>query len=225
MRILVVSHTLPLPPMDGLRVQVIALVRELARRHDVCVVGFRWPDQAGAPPPGVELVEIPAPPREPFFSRARGRARATVTLRPREVLMLEGRLRAATARALVTHGPFDVLHVTPSILAGVADAAPALPKVLAAVDHWPQVMHDDARGAGPLARARAAVEVRAIGRHERRTFPAYSRVVYVSPADAAAGAAAIPAVRTAVIPNGVDVERFHPPGADRPRDRATVTFT
>lgn len=226
MRILVVSHTLPLPPMDGLRVQVIALVRELARRHEVCVVGYRWPDQHGEPPPGVELVELAAPPREPFLTRARGRARATATLRPREVLLLEERLRAATARVVATPPPFDVLHVTPSILAGVAGAAPALPKVLAAVDHWPQVMHDDARGAGPLVRARAAVEVRAIGRHERRTFPRYSSVVYVSAADAAAGAAAIPGVRTAVVPNGVDVERFRPPGdGDRPRDPATLTFT
>src|SRR4051794_33597842 len=77
MRILVCSSDAPLAPLNGARLQLRALCSGLAGPHEVCVLAYRWPDQEGAPPEGVELLTVPVSP-----TSRRERLRAAVRREP-----------------------------------------------------------------------------------------------------------------------------------------------
>src|SRR5689334_6206364 len=134
MRILVCATEAPLPPLNGMRLQLRELVRGLARGNEVCVLAYRWPDQTGEPPPGVELIELP-PPRTGAVPRALGRAHALARREPVEAVKVTGPM-AARVVALRARRQFDVAHVTIGALAGIAPALDALPSVIAPLDAW-----------------------------------------------------------------------------------------
>src|SRR6266566_8637870 len=92
MRILVCAHSAPLPPLDGFRLQVDALVRELQKRHEVFVVAFRMPDQLPSELPREDMRLIEPPPRSWLIDAAL-LARAIVRRRPLSVDRLAARIR------------------------------------------------------------------------------------------------------------------------------------
>src|SRR4051812_26140663 len=106
MRILVCATEAPLPPLNGMRLQGHELVRGLARDHEVCVLAYRWPDQAGAVPDGVELLAL-APPRGGAVPRALGWARALARRQPLEASKLADPM-AARVTELRASREFDV---------------------------------------------------------------------------------------------------------------------
>src|ERR687892_895407 len=99
MRILVCASAAPLEPLDGLRLQIAQLCRHLARRSEVSVLAYRWPEQTGAAPPGVELMALDAPSRRPL-PRLAGWARASVSPQPLEVVRAAPRMRSELGRLL-----------------------------------------------------------------------------------------------------------------------------
>ena len=222
MRILFCSTQAPLPPINGYRLQLIHLSGELARRHEVCALSFQAPDQDGEAPPGVELLRV----RATTWTRSRrisAYARSLVDGQPRRAVRL-GPPMAEAVRSLLAKQAFDVAHVTPGSLAGVATELGDLPKVLAPLDAWHLNLEADARVAPPYLRPFYRLEARRVRRFAARAYRAFQRVVVVSQADADALSELDSSLALEVIPNGVDSEHFAPNSQVAP-ESGQIVFT
>ncbi len=221
MRILVCSSEAPAPPVNGLRLQVGALVAELGRRHDVRVLAVRAPDQSEAA--GDERTRFLGPPPRSFAGRFGSIARSLATGRPRSTEEPAGTLRSALRDELARFRP-DVVHVTPGRMAALGSEASGTPAVLAALDAWHLNVEASAAAAPGMRRWLLRLEARRVRRFESVAYRRFARVVTVSDEDASALLALDPDLRTAVIPNGVDEAAFSGQAA-MPVDQSRIVFT
>lgn len=213
-RVLVCSSEQPVAPLNGLRLHLMAMLQELAPRHEITVVGYRWPDQDAEGLAGVEAVDLPPPAgsrparvRGWLASSARGLPASTTALTPPV---------ARAAGQLLAERSFDVAYVTGPPMAAAVRALGDLPAVLGALDAWDLNVAAKARVSSPVMAPLYALETRHVRRFGARFYPAYRAVVAVSAQDARAIEAIAPGVPTAVVPNGVDTERFSPGGSADP---------
>jgi glycosyltransferase involved in cell wall biosynthesis len=207
-RILVCATEAPLPPLNGFRLQLRQLARTLADRHDVTVLAYRWPDQAGDPPAGVELVPLRARGGTPS-ARAAGAVRAALSRYPRATLSLTQPMSAAMADRMAGRS-FDVVHVAGSALARLSGSLDGRPGVLAALDAWHLNIEARARLAPPPRRVLYRLEARKARRFEARWFRSFRSVITVSHEDARALRELDSRIATEVVPNGVDTEELAP---------------
>lgn len=222
MRLLVCASEAPLPPLNGMRLQLRELVGQLAHRHEVTVLALRWPEQDGEPPAGVEAHWV-APPAPGRAARVAGRAAAVLRREPVEARRLPGALAAPLAQ-LREQRDFDVAHVTLGVLAGLAPGLGGLPAVLAPLDAWPLNVRAERLAARGARRVWLALQEDAVRRWCARAYRPFSHVVLVTEQDAAESRALDPTLRLAVVPNGVDAARFAPPAPERRRP-GRVVFT
>src|SRR5205809_6495002 len=133
MRILVCTLEVPLPPVNGMRLQVGALVNELRARHDVRLVGLAFPDQArvGLPAPEPWMRVVRRPPGR--ATRLVRNARSALLRRPPGVTEHVSALRRPLREELPAFRP-DVVHVTPGDLALLAREVRGRPAVFAPLD-------------------------------------------------------------------------------------------
>lgn len=193
----------------------------MAARHDVCVVAFRWPDQRGEPPAGVELHDLEPPPSRPL-DRARDRALSVFRHEPVDALRLCGPVGQMVER-LRAGRQFDIAHVMLGVLAGIAPALSGLPAVVAPLDAWSinaAAAHAHAAGA---RRMWLRLQHRIVARYLAHAYRPFARVVLVTPEDARETARLDPTLCTTVIHNGVDTEHFRAGGVHR--DRRLLLFT
>jgi glycosyltransferase involved in cell wall biosynthesis len=208
MRILICAAEAPLPPVNGFRVMLAALTREVRMEHDLRVLAFCSPDQEAPSSDDGDLHLLPRP-------KGRGPASMLGTMGA----ALRGRPLRADRLAAPMAGPLqrevrefrpDVVHVTSGRLAGLAPVLARLPSVLGALD----AMHLNvearvlvARGVRkPLLRA----EVRRVRKFEADQYRRFDHVVVVSDADRTALLEVDSSLEITVIPNGVDVQFFAP---------------
>src|SRR5262249_18455898 len=59
MRILVLSAGLPFPPVGGGKLRTFHLLRSLARKHELTLVGFTWGEPIESPPFPVRVFDVP----------------------------------------------------------------------------------------------------------------------------------------------------------------------
>ena len=208
MRILVCATEAPLLPLNGMRLQLHELVRGLAARHEVCVVAYRWPEQTGIGPSGVELLEL-QPPRGGALPRVAGWAGALARREPVEAVKLAPPMckRVAALRRVRT---FDVAHVMIGALAGVAPALRGLPAVIAPLDAWHLNVRAQAQMADRWQRPALHAQERFVQTFTATRYRPFARAVFVTDEDARAARELDPSLRTAVIGNGIDTERFRP---------------
>ena len=222
LRILLCAAEAPLPPLNGLRLVVWNLCRELAKRHELSVVAFRWPDQHGDPPGAFRYHELVT--RTPSLAqRIRERAMSLAWQKPVDAVRLGARMRFAIAR-LRADRPYDVAHVVGGALADVAHALDGLPAVIAPLDAWNMNAAAVSALASGLRRQWHDRQAAIVARYTADAYKPFARTVLVSDEDARSVASVDSTLSTFVIPNGVDSEHF----AIRPgirRDRQLVLFT
>jgi polysaccharide biosynthesis protein PslH len=220
-RILVCSQEAPLPPTNGLRLQVDALLGELRQRHDVRVIGFRMPDQTEEVRSGDGLRLVPLPIGN-AVQKARSLATAVPRRRPHGVDSMAGHLRRALQEELLTFRP-DVVHVTMGRLAALGREVRGRPSVLAALDAWYLIRQAQVDASSGPRRALLRREVARVRHFEATEYRRFQRVVVVSEQDGSALRALDPSLHVEVIPNGVDMDAFAPM-PDVPVDRDRIVF-
>jgi polysaccharide biosynthesis protein PslH len=204
-RILLVTPEVPWPPINGMRLQVLHVARELAVRHEVCVLGYRWPEQEAEEVPGVEVVAVPAPSLS-LSRRSLAVVRAMLRGEPVATELIISGLREPLTRALAAHA-FDVVHLASGVTAGLKGDVDPSP-IVVAVEAW-HLNVAAARELDPwLVRPFRRLEERRVRRFEARELPKFARVVMVTEQDAAAVQQLAPGLRPVVIPNGVDSVAF-----------------
>ncbi|HEU4355984.1 MAG TPA: glycosyltransferase family 4 protein, partial [Actinomycetota bacterium] len=162
----------------------------------------------------------------------------TIPLAPRGLLSRVANLASTYGRGRALHprrevttalesglrtGGWDVLHVEGTYAAALVDDSFPSPKILSAHDSCGLRAVEMRRCATTLQeksyyRFRGLVDPR----YERLIYPRFDRCVFVALRDAEAARAVALGVRTAIVPNGVDAEHFHP--VDVPRDPASLVF-
>jgi polysaccharide biosynthesis protein PslH len=221
-RILICSREAPLPPTNGLRLQVAALREELARRHKVGVLAFRMPDQrTSADASHMRLLEEPSP--GGTMARIDSNGRSLLAWRPRGFGELIEALRQPLMEELERFEP-DVVHTTMGHLAAFSDRLAGCATVVAPLDAWHLNYAAEIPVAGRARRWLLRSDLARMRRFERKQYRRFGRVVVVSEDNARALRELDPTLDVRVIPNGVDRERFSPRLAAA-RDPNLVLFT
>ncbi|HVV75163.1 MAG TPA: glycosyltransferase family 4 protein [Mycobacteriales bacterium] len=207
MRVVVVSAWEPWRTSDGAAFVLDHQLRELAGRHQLTLLSAGAPEAESAVPAGVPERYGSADVR--WFGRSLPRAldylgRMAWSARrqePAHVRYVERpRLLAAYDGALAT-GP-DVVHLHGWGTARLAARATGVPAVHVAIDPWSaNASNRRVMGVRAPLDGRQAERIEA---HERRHYPAATRVVVVTAEDAALVRQASPDARVVVLPNGVE---------------------
>jgi polysaccharide biosynthesis protein PslH len=221
--VLFLSQIVPYPPHGGVLQRGYHLVRELGRRASVHLLAFLHPDELRTE---ARIEESRAALGEfcerieyfPLWAKAspahKAAALAASAFSPLPFSVIAHRSAAferRVAEALRT-APYDVVHVDTVALSQFVDLERrAVPSVL--THHNIESMLMERRASverRPLARQYLQRETSKLRSYEARMSPQYDVNIVVSPDDGQTLAARVPGVRTAVVPNGVNVEYFTP---------------
>jgi len=237
-RILFLTPQLPYPPEQGTAIRNYNLIREVASRHKVALLSFAHsmrPLSSVNPLRQIcsPLCAVPFPIRS-----TRDRLRTLLTTRaPDMAHRLRSAEFASSLRKLLTEESFDLVQVE-----GI-ELAPYIPLMRQWLgERCPSIVFDDHNAEyllqrrackADLARARrwpaalySWIQWHRLMRFERLICRNSEGVVVVSDADARALRQLAPELQPLVIPNGVDVERYHPQLPDSlPLHHPSIVFT
>jgi polysaccharide biosynthesis protein PslH len=222
MRILICASEAPLPPTNGFRLMLTALVQELRLRHEVHVLAILSPDQRSDPGTDQSLRLVPR--RKTSRAKDAGALfRALVTRRPLTADSFAASLRGPLRDELDSFGP-DVVHVSSGRLAALGRDLSDRPAVLVALDAWHLNVDARALAAAGLRRRLLRSESDRVRRFIAAEYGRFDRVVVVSNPDGDALREVNPSLDVAVVPNGVDVD-FYAPDPNMARDPNRIVFT
>jgi glycosyltransferase involved in cell wall biosynthesis len=229
MKILFVAPYLPSPPRFGGQRRIDGLMRGLARNHEVSVLSFNSTD-----PYTEESVEATKrycksvstladlDPRS-VHEKRKLQMRSLLSLSSFENLQVKRRadFQRKLDQYLATER-FDVVQVEFANMASYRFHRRGKAPILVLDEH--NIEYDLQRRTAGSAdglsrRVYSALNWRKLGREERAAWRRFDGVVLTSARDEGVLSQTSPKVRTAVIPNGVDVDQFRPtevaPEADR----------
>jgi glycosyltransferase involved in cell wall biosynthesis len=224
MKLLVVSPMVPWPLDNGGRIRTFHLVRERAKRHEVCLVCLSSSTEVDVGPLRSicqELLLVPhrVPVALAVFDLLSGRGPFN-----------SGRFRserlARTLRDLCAREDFDELQIEFSLVWRAAEAVRASFKILSAHNVESDVTAALAETeSNPLRRLAYRRETRLLRRFEAAAWHGCDACLTVSGQDRNE------VVRSAgreqqvvVVPNGVDIDRFRPRESGIPRGNAVLLF-
>jgi glycosyltransferase involved in cell wall biosynthesis len=200
---------MPLRPLqNGYRLWLDGIVRELARRHEVRLVGYRMPDQDGAAATDADVHLIPYAKPGPVGNAA-DLARAVALRRPLRAHRMAAGLRGPLREELARFRP-DVVQVGTGKLSGLRAEIGRRPCVLHVQDAWHVNVEARAAVAHGPRRALLAADARRIRRFEARRYRGWDRVVPCNADDMATLLALDPTLPMTCVPIGVDAEAFAP---------------
>lgn len=214
MRILAVTTKSPYPLNEGRALRTYNLLRELARRHEVHLVSFvqTREDVEGLEAMRAFCATVEAEPL--YLDHPRLRLLADAAIEPfgpaplQVVKYRTAGMRARLAR-LAARVPFDAVHLDMLHLAEYLPMFPGSVRVLTEHNVESALLRRRAENeTRPLIRAYLHRQAAKLARYEARACAAADAVVAVSDLDAAQLAAMDPAIRPAVVPNGVDTDFF-----------------
>lgn len=235
MNIVFVTQIVPYPPHGGVLQRGYNLLRELGKAHEVHLIAFHHPDtltttaelehsRAELGQFLASLVYLPLWPKQSAAHRLVAFAAALPCRAPFSVLAhrsaeLERRLNGLTT----AKSRPDIVHLDTIALAPFRRSCNTVPCVLGHHNIESQLMRRRAAAEQRrLARAYTGLQASRLQRYEARQCPEFPLNIVVSEQDAIALEAIAPGSRTAVIPNGVDVEYFRPTDAE---EGPTLAFT
>ena len=220
MRLLMLAHRIPYPPHTGDKVRAYRIARHLAERHDL-TLGFVIDDAADHE--GLDALRESVSDLEwgglwKPAALARGAA-ALAAGRSLSIAYFRSRRLARRVRHRLGGGAYDAIYVSSSPMADYVRGA-GLPVVMDFVDvdsdKWTQYA-----GAQRAPRSWAyRLEGRRLRAFEAEAVRWGHRCILATAAEEALLRSFAPWARTAVIPNGVDLDDY---GA--PADARTVIFT
>jgi glycosyltransferase involved in cell wall biosynthesis len=222
MRILFVTQIVPYPPHGGVLQRGYNLLRELGKHHEVHLLAFHHPDEL---PPGEPLEEsvrvlkqfcasvqyFPLWPKKSSLHKLVAFAAGAFYPAPFSVLAhRSGTLHRAIVRICTELHP-QIVHLDTLALIPYRRFCAGIPCVLVHHNIESQLMHRRATMESTvLGRSYARVQAKRLVRYEAEKSGEFPLNVMVSETDAALLQKMVPGVRTAVIPNGVDIEYFQP---------------
>lgn len=233
-RLLFLTPQLPFPPEQGAAIRNYNLIAQVAQRHVVDLLSFA-PHRGASLGPLARLCEVVRTVPSPSWS-PRERLRSLLTSRlPDMAHRLRSEVFAAALGELLSTRRYDLVQIE-----GI-EMAPYL-RVIREHPSSPRVVYD-AHNAEHLLQRRAfetdlrrprrwptaaysLIQWQRLARFERQVCRQADAVVAVSEADALALKALDASLAPTVIPNGVDVERYHPGLGDTlPLRHPAIVFT
>ena len=220
MKILFLSQIVPYPPHGGVLQRGFNILREIAKRNEVHLLAFNHPDVLGtdrlmdesksvlgAYCETVEYVDLW--PKRSEFHRYAGYLWGAVSVIPFSVLAHCSQPFRANINRILGSEQIDLVHYDTLALAQFSDMGPGLPKVLTHHNIESQLMERRSSREGTIiARTYTGHQARKIRSYELEQCGRFDLNITVSDADAALLKSMIPGLRTAVVPNGVDIEYF-----------------
>jgi glycosyltransferase involved in cell wall biosynthesis len=209
MRILICASDAPFPPTNtGFRRQLMGLVPELAKRHNVLLIGYRMPDQLKntAVEADMRIVDFERP---GAAENARDLALAMIRRRPLRAERLVRGLSEPLREELERFKP-DLVHVGPGKLSGLKRGIPSMPKILMAMDTWHLNVDARADAATGIRRPLLRADAKRIRRFEASEYRGFDRVVVSNEGDLTELRKRDPTLPFVVVPIGFDASSYAP---------------
>ncbi len=234
MKILFVTLCLPSPPRFGAQRRVHGLMEALAREHEVSVVSLVDPadDDGGASLRATRAycARVVTVPNErhmvPGTARRLTQLRSLFSRRSYEGIACHDPAFQRAIDETLAADRFDVVSVEGALLAIYRFAREGRRPVLCLDEH--NIEYDLLRRIATAEgsawrRAYSAVNWRKLRREELRAWRTFDGCAVTSERDEELLRSGVPGARTAVVPNGVDVESFAPMTGEA-RDPKTILF-
>ncbi len=209
MRILICASDAPFPPTNtGFRRQLMGLVPELGKRHDVRLIGYRMPDQSKntAVEADMRIVDFERP---GAAENARDLALAVIRRRPLRAERLVRGLREPLREELERFKP-DLVHLGPGKLSGLKREITSIPKILMAMDTWHLNVDARADAATGIRRPLLRADAKRIRRFEASEYRGFDRVVVSNEGDLTELRMRDPSLPFVVVPIGFDASSYAP---------------
>ncbi len=222
MKVLFLSQIVPYPPHGGVLQRGYNIVRQLARHASVHLLAFVHPDVLPnhtaleesrlALQKHCDAVEyFPLWPKKSSVHRVAGLAAAALSPMPFSVLAHRSPEFHRRVAELVASERFDILHADTIALAQFCDPKWSIPTIMTHHNIESQLMERRAGAeTGFLARGYLRREAQKLLAYEARMSRMFDVNVFVSQADQQTMTEMVSGLKTAIVPNGVDVEYFTP---------------
>jgi glycosyltransferase involved in cell wall biosynthesis len=220
LRILVVSAQFPYPPRFGFAMRVYQLARQLAAEHDVTLLSYAGPHELRhADELRAELaVEVVAREAPSLLRKRAAQAASVVSPRPYSCREVHSRALQDAIDRLCAERRFDAIQLESSLLCAFRYPTDTL---LVLDEHNVEYEVFQRMQEGERSRLRRAyhgLEHLRFRRFEQAWWRRVDACVVTSPREEQIVRREASLTPAAVVPNGVDTERFRPePGAVRPR--------
>lgn len=229
MKVLFLSQIVPYPPHGGVLQRGYNLLRELGRNARIHLLAFVHPDvlpteaacreSLGALQKFCETVEyFPLWPKASPVHRVAGLAASALSPHPFSVLAHRSAAFRRRVSELIDAKGFDLIHVDTIALAQFLELKQPIATVLTHHNIESQLMERRAGAeSGLLAKWFLRRETDKLRSYEAAMAPGFDLNLFVSQPDEQTLLERISGLRTAIVPNGVDVEYFTPAqGQDSP---------
>lgn len=233
MRVLFLSQIVPFPPHGGVLQRGYHLLRHVGQEAKVHLLAFVHPDVLATPTlleearrelrmfcSEVEFFRLW--PKASSVHRVVALAAGSWSREPFSVVAHRSSPLRQRVSELLRDTAFDVVHVDTIALSPFVEDVSDVPIVLTHHNIESELMERRARLEERLiARHYLRREVRKLRAYEREAAPRFDVNIVVSAADEAKLQSALPGLRTAVVPNGVDTVYFSP---ERSRETPALVY-
>jgi polysaccharide biosynthesis protein PslH len=223
-RLLFLSHRLPYPPHNGAAIRTYNILRQLARHYAITALCFDREDPATRSIPLETRVAalsqfgqfevFPIPQDRSLPRLAWDHVRSMLSGRAYTYFLHDSSAFEASLRRHLAQTRFDLVHLDSLDLVRWAPLVAHLPAIVTHHNLESALLRRRAEAERSLARRwYMRFQAGLVEREERNASRAFALNITVSDTDADGLRKLVPGLKTAVIPNGVDVDAFQPAGS------------